>query len=91
MHTTTVQLFQATDSEEAFAIRLPDDPESYYRAERGFGGDFKHVWTVEIESEEAPDRWETNWDQVLSRAVEAYSMNDPVITSYHWPAVGVEV
>jgi hypothetical protein len=91
MRITTVHLFQGADGEEAYAIRLPEDPDKYFRAERGFTHDFEHVWTVEFETDEGPDRWGTNWDQVLNRAMEAYAMRDPVISSYHWPAVGVEV
>jgi hypothetical protein len=91
MHTVNVNLFKATDAEDAFAIHLPGDAEGQWRAERGFGSDFQKVWTVEFQSDNEPGRWHTDWDQVLGRAVEAYSMNDPVITNFHWPAVGVEV
>lgn len=91
MRITTIHLFQGTDAEEAFAIRFAEDPDKHFRAERGFTNDFEYVWTVDFETDDKPDRWETNWDQVLNRVVEAYSMRDPVIYGYHWPAVGIEV
>lgn len=81
----TVFLHQAADAEDSYAISLPGDAKGKWRAEKGFGQKFAQVWTVEFHSGQPPSLPVTDWDQVLTRAIEAYTMNDPVIMNYEWP------
>ena len=85
---TTVFLHQAADAEDSYAISLPGDSRQSWRAQKGFGQDFKKVWTIEFQSGAASSIQATDWDQVLVRAIEAYTMNDPIITNYTWPSLG---
>ena len=82
---TTVFLHQAADAEDSFAIALPRDTRGSWRAQKGFGSDFKKVWTIDLQSAETPPIQAIDWDQVLMRAIEAYTMNDPIITNFTWP------
>lgn len=84
---TTVFLHQAADAEDSYAISLPGDARASWRAQKGFGQDFRKVWTIEFQSAHAPSIQATDWDQVLLRAIEAYTMNDPILTNYSWPSL----
>ena len=84
---TTVFLHQAADAEDSFAIALPGDHQGSWRAQKGFGSDFRKVWTIEFQSAHSPSIHSTDWDQVLLRAIEAYTMNDPIITNFKWPSL----
>jgi hypothetical protein len=90
MQTTTIYLHEAKDAEDSYALSLPGDADGVWRAEKGFGGKFRKVWTLEFQTAEAPSVQAVDWDAVLVRAVEAYSMNDPVITNYIWPLLEKE-
>jgi hypothetical protein len=87
---TTVFLHQAADAEDSFAIALPGDTRGGWRAQKGFGSNFKKVWTIELQSAEPPSIQAIDWDQVLLRAIEAYTMNDPIITNFAWPLLDRE-
>ena len=82
---TTIFLHEAEDGENSYALSLPGDAEGAWRAQQGYGGKFKQVWSVDFVAGEAPSDRGVDWDQVLTRAIEAYSMSDPVITNYRWP------
>ena len=84
---TTVFLHQAADADDSFAISLPGDQPRRWRAQKGFGSDFKNVWTVEFQSSQPPSIQATDWDEVLLRTIEAYTMNDPIITNFTWPSL----
>ena len=86
MH-TTVFLHQAADAEDSYAIALPGAARGSWRAQKGFGSDFKKVWTIDFQSAQPPSIQAIDWDQVLLRAIEAYTMNDPIITNFTWPAL----
>jgi hypothetical protein len=88
--TTTVFLHEAEDAEDSYAISLAGDTPGLWRAEKGFGGKFKQVWSIDFQSAEPPSVLAIDWDQVLMRAIDAYSMNDPVITNYTWPLLAPE-
>ena len=83
MEKVALQLFKARDAEEAYAIRFPR--EERWLARSGFGSQLEPVWALEIQSEEAIDLKSVNWDQMLERAIEAYRLSDPVLTSFDWP------
>jgi len=85
METMLVHLYQASDAEDCFALAIEGEPEETWRAVRGFGQKFQKVWSVELQSSEAPDFLRTEWDTVLERVIEAYDLNDPLITDFHWP------
>lgn len=87
---TTVFLYQAADADDSYAISLPGDARAKWRAEKGFGQKFKQVWTIEFQTAEPPSLNAIDWDQVLNRAIEAYTMNDPIITNYTWPTFDME-
>jgi hypothetical protein len=82
MEVMTLHLFKADDAEDSFAIKVAGD--SSYRGRRGFGQQFKNVWSLEIQSEQKPDLVFVDWDKMLDRAVEAYEMSDPVLTNFDW-------
>jgi hypothetical protein len=90
MQTTTVYLHQAEDAEDGYALSLPGDADESWRAEKGFGQKFRRVWTLEFHTAEPPSLQAIDWDAVLTRAIEAYSLNDPVITNYTWPLLAKE-
>jgi hypothetical protein len=90
MQTTTIFLHQASDAEDSYALSLPGDAPGSWRAEKGFGSKFNQVWTLDLQTAEAPLVQAVDWDVVLARAIEAYSLNDPVITNYSWPLVARE-
>jgi hypothetical protein len=77
-----IDLFQAADAEESYAIRFQKDP--VIRAQRGLGGDLKKVWSVDFESEDAPDLERIDWDELLDRTVEAWTLSDPVVSGVNW-------
>jgi hypothetical protein len=85
METRTVHLHRASDAEDSFALALEGDSSGTWRATRGFGQDFQRIWSVELQSERSPDVLFTDWDAVLERVIEAYDLNDPVITDFDWP------
>jgi len=82
---TTVFLHEAKDAANSYALSLAGDSPGAWRAEKGFGQRFEQVWSIDFETAEAPSLQAVDWDEVLMRAIEAYSMNDPVITNYDWP------
>ena len=77
-------LHRALDAEDCFALSVEGEPPGW-RAVRGFGQNFQKVWTIELQSESAPDLFQTDWDAVLERVIQAYDLNAPVITDFHWP------
>lgn len=85
MESTNVLLYKSTDAEDSYAIKLEGDAPDTWRAQRGYGAAFRKVWTVELQSQRPPDVKEVDWDSVLTRMVEAYDMNDPVIATFQWP------
>ncbi|MFO1501949.1 MAG: hypothetical protein U1G07_26835 [Verrucomicrobiota bacterium] len=85
MESIKVHLHQAIDAEDSFALSLGDDHPPPWWAERGFGRNFQMIWSVELESDSRPDVQQVDWDLVLQRVVEAYDLNDPVITDFVWP------
>lgn len=84
MESINVHLHQATDAEDAYALSLDSAP-TPWRAERGYGSAYQKVWSVEIQSRHAPDLRQVDWDAVLDRVIEAYDLNDPLITDFAWP------
>jgi hypothetical protein len=40
---------------------------------------------VELQSQGTPKLSQGEWETVLERVLEAYSLNDPVITNFEWP------
>lgn len=86
MH-TTVFLHQAADAEDSYAISLPGDPKGNWRAQKGFGANFKKVWTIDFQSATPPSIQAIDWDQVLLRSIEGFTMNDPIITNFEWPSL----
>jgi len=85
MESITVHLYKAGDSEEAYALSIADQPETPWKAERGYGSSFQKVWSVELQAKKIPDFRQVDWDAVLERVIEAYDLNDPVITDFSWP------
>lgn len=85
MEVCTAHLYQAEDTEGSFALALPNDPPERWRAQSGFGRRFRKVWSIEFQSEAMPESRLVNWEAVLERALEAYSLSDPVITNFQWP------
>jgi hypothetical protein len=83
METTVVHLHEAEDAEDSFGLTL--EKEEAWRAVRGFGQKFRKIWSVELQGNAAPDLSHVDWDVVLERVIEAYDLNDPVITDFHWP------
>jgi hypothetical protein len=81
----TIELFEAKDGDQSYAIRLKDDPGKAWRFTRGYGADYQKVWTVELESSHVPEPDLIEWESVLERALEAWQMNDPFISNYEWP------
>jgi hypothetical protein len=88
MHTSTVFLHEAGDAVDAYALALPGDVAGSWRAQKGFGGKFHRVWTLDLQSDEPLPIQAVDWDAVLVRAIEAYNMRDPVITNFEWPLLG---
>jgi hypothetical protein len=80
MRNLRIDLYRAADNDETFAIRLPTDNPHTWRAERGYGGSFQKIWTVEFEMKDDETVESLDWDALLIRAVEAYRLSDPVIT-----------
>lgn len=87
MEAATIELFQATDATDAYGIKLPGDAASHWKAQRGFGQDYKPIWTVEAQSNEKPDWDKVDWDAVLDRVVEASTLSDPVLANFDWPVL----
>ncbi len=83
MAKVNLQLFKATDAEEAYAIRFPK--EQKWLARSGFGSQLEPVWSLELESELPAETATVDWDAVLKRAIEAYRLSDPVLTNFEWP------
>jgi hypothetical protein len=85
MESIIAHLHKASDGEDSYALCLEGDDGQTWRAERGYGGTFQKVWSVEIQSAQAPLLARVDWDAVLERIIEAYDLNDPVITDFEWP------
>lgn len=85
MESCNVLLYQATDAEDSFALRLSTDPSRHWRAQHGFGKEYEQIWDVEFQSKSLPPFHLIQWDSVLQRAIEAYNLSDPVITNFAWP------
>lgn len=83
MHSTVVHLHEGDG--ESWAINLAGDIAENHRAEKGFGTNYRKVWSLEIQSVEAPDYALVDWDAILERAIYAYDMNDPLISEFEWP------
>lgn len=86
MYSTLIHLHEGDG--DSWAINLVGDIAEMHRAEKGMGNRFRKVWSLELQSEEAPDMSRIDWDAVLERAVYAYDMNDPVISKFKWPLKG---
>jgi hypothetical protein len=80
-----VHLYEAKDSEGAYAVSLADDLPGRWRFVKGLGQEFQKVWSVELDGEPMPDPLQVDWEPVLDRALEAYQLSDPVIYNYQWP------
>lgn len=88
MEVATIELYQANDAAESFAIKLKEDAKGAWRAQRGFGQNHEKVWTVELQSQNNPRDWQlVEWDAVLDRVVEASTLSDPVLTNFEWPVL----
>ncbi|MGV3772701.1 MAG: hypothetical protein ACO1QB_07350 [Verrucomicrobiales bacterium] len=87
MEVATIQLFQANDATDAYAIKLKGDGAATWRAQRGFGQTYDQVWSLELQSDGHPDWQNVDWDTVLDRVLEAYTLSDPVVTNFQWPAL----
>jgi hypothetical protein len=85
MESINVHLHKASDAEDGYALCVEGDGPGSWRAERGYGATFQKVWSVEVQSAERPDLNQVDWDSVLERLIEAYDLNDPVITRFTWP------
>lgn len=83
-----VDLYKAGD--DTYAIRLADNRTTGWLAEKGFGGDFTKVWTVEFTGPEMANGDSNAWDALLERAVEAYNLSDPIVTNVSLPKVAHE-
>ncbi|MFN7140765.1 MAG: hypothetical protein ACK4UN_15620 [Limisphaerales bacterium] len=83
MHSTIVHLYEG--DADSWAINLGGDMAESYRARKGFGADFKEVWTLEIQSDNMPELNVVDWDAILERAIFAYDMNDPLLSRFEWP------
>jgi hypothetical protein len=84
MNSISIELAKARDAENSFGIRPVGN--DHWLARTGFGSDLQPVWTVEIQGNLPSDKEAVDWDMVLSRIVEAYRLNDPVITGFDWPS-----
>ena len=82
MNAVILQLFQATDADNSYALRVSG--ETGFRTARGFGQDFQEIWMVEVQSESEPDLTNVNWEHLLDRVVEAHEMCDPVLSNFDW-------
>lgn len=87
MYSTTVHLHEG--GADAWALNLLGDLGEVHRAEKGMGNNFRKVWSLELQSEKAPDLSRVDWDAVLERTIYAYDMNDPLISNFEWPIKGV--
>lgn len=85
MESISVHLHKSVDAEGSYALSLEGDQPQAWRIERGYGGKFEKIWSVELQSRSVPDLREVDWDPVLERIIEAYDLNDPVITEFAWP------
>ena len=85
MEAVTVYLRKASNAEDGYALFLDKEGSAPPRAERGLGSSFEQAWAVELQSHEKPDLHSVDWDAVLDRVIEAYDLNDPVITDFEWP------
>jgi len=85
MEKVSLQLYKATDAEEAYAIRFPR--EQKWLARSGFGSQLEPVWSLDLESETPVEQGSIDWDSVLQRAIEAYRLSDPVVTGFEWPRI----
>ena len=84
MESVNVHLHEAKDAEDSYALSVNGEA-GRWRAERGYGSAFDEVWTVELQSDDRPELQDIDWDAVLERVIEAYDLNDPVITDFAWP------
>jgi hypothetical protein len=84
MDTKIIHLHKG-NADDAWAINLVGDLSGVWRAEKGFGHSFYKVWSLEVQSPEAPDLLHVGWDAVLERAIYAYDLNDPVLSNFEWP------
>jgi hypothetical protein len=82
MSTIRVNLYEAEDSDGAYAIRLAGAETEIWRAQKGYGSKFTLVWTVEFEIPgSAADPETLDWNEILDRSIEAYSLSDPIVTT----------
>ena len=88
MEKVSLQLFKATDAEEAYAIRFPRDQK--WLARSGIGSQLEPVWSLELQSETPVEQGSIDWEVVLQRAIEAYRLSDPVVTGFEWPRISNE-
>jgi hypothetical protein len=87
MNSLSLKLFEARDAVDSYALAIPGDLAGNWRARSGFGGDFRNVWAVDLQSSRPPNLPSVDWNAVLERAVEAYQLSDPVIANYEWPEI----
>jgi hypothetical protein len=86
MTSQTVHLYAAQDATDSFGLALPEDLAGVYRARRGYGSDFQKKWSVELQSKVAQQS-PIDWEAVLDRVIEAYTLSDPVIANFEWPTL----
>jgi hypothetical protein len=82
MKTLSVEVFKARDSDESYAIRAKGD--EHWRAVTGYGSNFEKIWTVDFEGPVPSDLSSIHWEAILDRAVEAYRLSDPLVTTVDW-------
>ena len=85
MESISVHLHKSRDAEDSYALSLEGDPPGVWRFERGYGGQFQKIWTVELQSRRVPELRDVEWETVLERVIDAYDLNDPVVTDFEWP------
>ena len=88
MEVATIELYQALDAADSYAIKLREDASNGWRSQRGFGASYQKAWSVEIQSERNPADFRlVDWDAVLDRIIEAQSLSDPLLTNFQWPVL----
>ena len=82
-HTTRLELFEASDAEGSYALKVSGV--DGWKARVGLGSQLESVWKIEVETSRPAEGAKVDWEAVLARAIEAREMSDPVLTNYEWP------